>query len=168
MNTDKLNFELSDEEKNILNELNIDIKDLKEHKELKISELDDKIYFPYTKKELIDKIIENKESFTSIDDIINTYFIKSRIKYKNHPAVMRFKATYHLLHNKENKSRAESFKLASKLMIRRDLNPAIIESLKSSDELDLYLDCIQKVSFEHFKLFKIIFEVHPLLTTNKE
>ena len=157
---DKLN--ISEEDQKILDELKINTKDLTESSELKISELDNKIYFPYTKQDLITKIIENKENFTSINEIINTYFIKSRTPYKNHPAVMRFKAVYHLLHNKENKSRGESFRYASKFMLRRDLNPAIIDALKTTEELDKYLECIKNMSFEYFDLFTIIFEVHPL------
>ena len=153
---------ISEEDQKILDELQVNTKDLTESSELKISELDNKIYFPYTKQDLVNKIVENKDTYSSIDEIINTYFVKSRTPYKNHPAVMRFKAVYHLLHNKENKSRGESFRYASKFMIRRDLNPAIIDALKSSEELDKYLECIKNVSFEKFDLFTIIFEVHPL------
>ncbi len=160
--TKKDTFKLSPEDKIILDELHIKESDLKESNELKISEIENKIYFPFSKQDLVNKIIENKDNFFSIDEIINRYFIKSRTPYKKHPAIMRFKAIYHLFYKREKRSRAESFKLASKFLTRRETNAAIIDALKDTDELNKYLSCVEKTSFETFDLFTINFEVHPL------
>ena len=52
-------------------------------------------------------------------------------------------------------------------MKKRFLHPAIISACRSLDELDVYLDCLEKNEVDDFKIFKIEYELHPILVKNE-
>ena len=49
------------------------------------------------------------------------------------------------------------------MMKKRYLHPAIITACRNLDELDVYLDCLEKNELDDFKIFKIKYELHPLV-----
>ena len=57
----------------------------------------------------------------------------------------------------------EAIALSIELMGKRYLYPAIISACRNLDELDVYLDCLEKNELDDFKIFKIKYELHPLV-----
>ena len=49
------------------------------------------------------------------------------------------------------------------MMKIRFLHPAIISACRSINELDVYLDCLEKNELEDFKIFNIKYELYPIL-----
>ena len=62
---------------------------------------------------------------------------------------------------KENATILESLDLALELTFNNSLHPAIIAACRNLNELDIYLDCLEKNELENFKLFDIKYEVLP-------
>ena len=52
------------------------------------------------------------------------------------------------------------------MMKKRFLHPAIISACRSLKDLDVYLDCLDKNEIDDFKVFKIKYEVYPMLVKN--
>lgn len=133
----------------------------KDNHTLRISEKDQKAYLPYTYQE-IQEIYENSNSeFSSPQEVIEKLYILPLERFK-HPSFSRFKEAFELVLKKDNGSIIKALDLAIELMFKYDLNPIIIPACKNLDELDIYLDCLDKNELYDFKCFEIIFEVNPI------
>ena len=51
---------------------------------------------------------------------------------------------------------------------KKYLHPAIIAACRTLDELDVYLDCLDKNEVDDFKIFKIKYEVYPVKVKEKK
>ena len=72
-----------------------------------------------------------------------------------------------LLREREQYGLLESISLATEMMRKRLLHPAIISACRTVDELDVYLDCLDKNELNDFKIFKIEYELYPMVVKNK-
>ena len=125
-------------------------------------EKDNKVYLPYSEKEVMAYLDQYPNQYKSFKDVVEKEFIFSADFYMKHPVVARFRETYSLIRDRESKSIFEAFKYAMEVMFRRDLNPAIIAACKSQEQLEDYLECLDKGNLDDFTAFKIKFEVTPL------
>ena len=160
---------IDDNTNNINTESNEDIQeksikestqDLKDNRVLLISETQKKVFLPYNTEDL-EKILQKKKKYNSIQEVIDNEYTIPISKYKN-PTLSRFKEAYKLMKNKEDFSVLESLDLAFEVTFNNSLNPAIITACKSLNELDLYLDCLETNSLDKFDPFEIKYEVLPL------
>ena len=126
---------------------------------LLISEIQNKVFLPYTIADL-KQILETNSSYTTLQDVIDNVYTIPIDNYKN-SVKSRFKETYNLMRKKENYSVLDSLNLAIELSFNRLLNPAIITACKNLDELDVYLDCLSSNELDKFNLFKIKYEILP-------
>lgn len=133
--------------------------EIKDNRVLLISETQKKVFLPYYIDDL-EKILQKKKRYNSIQDVINNEYTIPISKYKN-PVISRFKEAYKLMKNKEDSTILESLDLAFEVTFNNSLNPAIITACKSLEELDLYLDCLEANSLDKFEPFKIKYEVLP-------
>ena len=157
-NTNTINIESNED----IQEQNIKetTQDLKDNRVLLISETQKKVFLPYNTEDL-EKILQKKKKYNSIQEVIDNEYTIPISKYKN-PTLSRFKEAYKLMKNKEDFSVLESLDLAFEVTFNNSLNPAIITACKSLNELDLYLDCLETNSLDKFEPFEIKYEVLPL------
>ena len=127
---------------------------------LTISEKSGKVFLPYLVDDLKEKMNVGKRSYDNIQELINKEYILPLSKYKNQ-TVSRFVEGYALMKRKENASFLESIDLGFEMAFNKSLNPAIITACKNLDELDTYLDFLEKDKTNEFKIFKINYELLP-------
>ena len=135
---------------------------IQENHTLIVSEKLKKIFLPYTKHEISLYLEQYPNSYTSYQDVIEKEFILSLDYYMKHPVVARFREAYSLIRDRESKSVIDAFKFALDNMFRYELNPVIIAACKTQEQLEHYLDCLEKNKLEDFNDFEIKFEVAPL------
>lgn len=63
---------------------------------------------------------------------------------------------------REKDSFSATLDLALELTFKYNLNPAVITACKNLDELDIYLDCLEDMNLDDFKIFKIEYEIPPM------
>ena len=127
---------------------------------LVISEKDQMAYLPY-KFNTVKRIFKNSDNkYQTLQDVVNDLYILPLKNFKNSP-MSRFKEAYNLIKNKENGSIAKALDLGLELIFKHELNPIIIAACRNIDELDIYLDCLDKNELDDFKCFDIKFEVSP-------
>lgn len=127
-----------------------------------ISEKTNNIYLPYKIPELINYIDNYPDAYSSLSDVVAQEFILPFDYFMKHPYKSRFFETYNLMRNRQGNSVFSSITAGLKLMHRNDLNPAIIASCKSEDELKTYLYYLDANRLDEFKAFNIIYQVNPL------
>ena len=127
-----------------------------------ISETKGKIFLPFSKSALNDKLENNSNIYSNIEEIIEKEYILPYSTFKN-IATSRFKEAYKLIRHKEKKSIAAALNLGFELIFNYNLHPAIISACKNLDELDIYLDYLEDNQTDKFDCFKIIFEIAPVL-----
>ena len=49
------------------------------------------------------------------------------------------------------------------MMRKKFLHPAIISACRTLNELDVYLDCLDKNELEDFKIFNVKYELYPMV-----
>lgn len=136
--------------------------EIKDNFVLRISEKDKKVYLPYSKNEILEFLDAYPDVYPNFKSLLNQEYIVDLNFYIKHPVLARFRETYSLIRDREMKSVVDAFKKSIDLMFKYELNPAIIAGLKSENQLDMFLDCLDKNKLEEFKPFKIIFEVNPI------
>ena len=135
---------------------------IQENHTLIVSEKLKKVFLPYTKHEISLYLEQYPNSYTSYQDVIEKEFILSLDYYMKHPVVARFREAYSLIRDRESKSVIDAFKFALDNMFRYELNPVIIAACKTQEQLEHYLNCLEKNKLEDFNDFEIKFEVAPL------
>ena len=133
---------------------------------LLISEIQEKVFFPYSGKEIEELLSNNPEKYNSVQDVINENFIRPIKDFKDlHRS--RAKETFILLTQRENYSGLEALDLTIEMFRKRYLHPAIIAACRTLNELNVYLDCLEKNELDDFKIFNIKYEVYPMKVKNK-
>lgn len=143
---------------NIPNSLHTNL-EITDNNILLISEIQNKIFLPYVRKDLEKKLRKNS-NYKTLNEIIDNEYIVSFDKYKNAP-VSRFRESYNLMRKKEKASIADSLDLALELTFNTLLNPAVITACKNLDELDVYLDCLNSNELDKFTIFEVKYEILP-------
>lgn len=141
---------------------NTQTKELQDNLVLRVSEKEHIVELPYTKLE-IEKFLEQyPNDYKTPQDVIDKEFTGTYAMYNKHPIIARFREAYYLSRTKEMKSIIESFNFAKSLMFKRELNPTIIAAVKSEDQLQDYINCLENDRLEDFNHFTIIFEINPI------
>ncbi|MBO5478398.1 MAG: hypothetical protein J6A04_01570 [Clostridia bacterium] len=136
--------------------------EIEDNLELRVSERHKRVYLPYTKAEIESFLNNYPEEYKTPQDVISQEFITDISIYNKHPVLARFREAYSLSRNKEMKSAIDSLKFAMDIMFRSDINPTIIAAVKSQQQLNSYIECLESNKLENFKYFNIIFEVNPI------
>lgn len=123
-----------------------------------ISEKENKIYLPYTTDELEMYLKYYPESYSNLEEVVRKEFILPVTTFSNHPYKSRFKETYNLMRNREDKNIIISFIYAIILFGMKKLNPAIIAACKTKKELEGYIDCLKNNNLDNFKIFKTVYK----------
>lgn len=126
-----------------------------------ISEIENKVYLPYRIDELKEYIINDKEKYIDLQDVIKKEFIKEYKIFFDTPSKARFFETYKLIKNKEKRNFIVAFFYAIKMMFYKDINAAIIASCKNQLQLNNYLYFLKSKNVDNFEYFKIIYDVSP-------
>lgn len=134
----------------------------KDNRTLLISEKKKKIFLPYTVNEVKTYLSQYSNQYTSFDDVIEKEFIFPIDYFISFPVIARFRETYTLIRDREAKSFFESLKYAFDTMFINNLNPAIIASCKTQQQLEDYLDCLNNNQLDKFNDFDIQYEINPL------
>lgn len=132
---------------------------------LLISELKGKIFLPYKAEEVIE-ILKNDNSYISAQMVIDRVFTK-KFKYYRNQFTARFRESVELITKREGMSFLDGANLGTELFGKRYLHPAIISACKNLDELNVYLDCLDKNELDDFKIFEIKYEIAPMIRKNK-
>lgn len=127
---------------------------------LLISEIQNEVKLPYKIEEL-NKILNSSENeYKSIQEIIDKKYRIPLVKY-NCSSISRFREAFTLMKEKEKSSFMDAIDLAFELMGNRYLHPSIIAACENLDQLDIYLDCLDKNELEDFPFFEIKYELYP-------
>lgn len=138
------------------------VEDYYNSKILRISEKENKVYLPYTNNEIKSYLTHFPEDYNSPEDVISKEFVLSLDYYIKHPVLSRFRETYSLIRDREGKSILEAIKYSMNLMFTYELSPTIVAACKTQEQLENYLDCLEKNQLDDFKDFEIKFEINPL------
>lgn len=110
---------------------------------------------PYSISELELLFLNNKEMYSSMQEIVDKKFTISLNKFKN-ASFSRFRETFNLA-KKSKIPFLQTINLANELFFNTNLNPVIIRACKNIDELDIYLSCLENNCLNDFKCFNIIY-----------
>lgn len=110
---------------------------------------------PYSISDLEAFFLNNKEKYSSMQEVIDEKYSVSLDKYKN-SAFSRFKETFSLA-KKSNLPFLQTLNLANELFFNTNLNPIIIKACKNLNELDIYLSCLENNCLNDFNCFNIIY-----------
>lgn len=132
---------------------------------LLISEMQEKVFLPYKLTDISQLLMDNREKYNSIDDVINDVYTVPYERYR-FAAISRFKEAYALVKN-NNGSTLQAISLGAELFSNFNLHPAIITSCKTLDELDIYLACLEDDVLNEFDIFDIKFEIRPIVNNKK-
>ena len=132
---------------------------------LLISEVQNKVLLPYLGEE-VESFLKNENStYNTEQDFIEKKFTRNLDDFKN-PFSSRFKEAYDLVTKRDNYSKFDGIRLGIELFGKKYLHPAIIAACRNTDELDVYLDCLEKNELSDFKIFEIKYEVYPVAVKN--
>jgi hypothetical protein len=124
-----------------------------------ISEKEQKAFLPYKYND-IQKLLKQNSNYTSIEDVIADCYTVSLNEFKN-SSISRFKEGFRLM-RKDFNGIQESFALALELLFKDNLNPIIIRACRNTDELDIFLDCLEENEIDKFNVFDIKYEITPI------
>ena len=147
--------------KNITDDLTEDLSNYKENI-LIISDMQKKVLLPYKIKDLKNILFNQKEKYSSFNEIIDDIYTRTIDSYK-HFAKSRFKESYNLVTKKAHKSKLKGFLLGTELFFNYNLHPAIISACNTLDELDIYLACLEDETLSDFNCFEIQYEYAPVI-----
>lgn len=122
---------------------------------LLISQVKNKVFLPY-KIENVNKLLEQNKNKSVLEIIEENYVVPlSNFRWS---IISRFRETFKLV-KKQGYSFFDAVDLASELMFKRYLHPAIIASCENLDQLDIYLDCLEENQLNDFPFFKVEHEL---------
>ena len=167
---DNHNLNNDDNIDNIDNIVNIDKDDIINNLEenngtLLISEVQGKVVLPYTIKEVDTILNNNREKYSSRQEVIENVFTKPFNDYKNQFS-SRFREAVELVTKRDKMSFKDGISLVTELFSKRYLHPAIISACKNVDELNVYIDCLDNNELDDFKIFNIEYEIYPMVENN--
>lgn len=127
---------------------------------LLISEILQKVILPYRGEEIQEFLNSEKSSYKTAEEVIEGEFTRKLSDFR-FQKISRFVETMKLARAREKFEKLDAITLAFEMMGKRYLHPAIIAACRNLDELDVYLDCLDKNELEDFKIFKIKYELYP-------
>ena len=136
--------------------------DIHDNNTLLVSEKLQKVFLPYSVKEVMSYLEQYPKEYSSFSDVITKEFIFPYSYYSKHTVVSRFREAYSLIRDRESKSIIDAFKFAVDIMFNYELNPVIIAACKTQEELEDYLSCLNRQKLDEFTAFEIKYEISPL------
>lgn len=131
---------------------------LEDNNTLLISEIQKRVILPYKASE-IEKILVNQENdYSDAQAIIEERYTVPLAHYR-YACISRFREAFVLMREREKASLVDSLDLALEMMGKRYVHPAIITACKDSDQLDIYLDCLETNELDDFPFFQIQYEL---------
>lgn len=159
----KTNIQLTEEKGiNFMQENITKNSQLKNNDTLLISEKLGKVILPYKVEEILEIFNSENNKYVSLEEVIEDKFTRNFSEFKIQFA-SRYNETMKLARERENYNITEAILLAAEMMKKKYLHPAIIAACKNLNELDVYLDCLDKNEIEEFRIFKIKYELYPML-----
>ncbi len=131
-----------------------------------ISEKEQKAYLPFFYKEVQEIYQNSNNTYQTMQDVVDQLYVLPLSQFKS-SSIARFKECYRLIREKEKGSVTKALDLGLELMFKHELNPIIISACRNSDELDIYLDCLEENELRNFSCFEIKFEVAPQIQKTK-
>ena len=131
---------------------------------LRISEIDKKIYLPYTVEE-VKEVLNDSGKYNSEQEVVENYFTIPTSTYMNF-FTGRYKEVVSLISRTENCEVGKMFAIGQ--MFNNRVHPAIIRACRTMDEYYYYLRCLDNDNLEDFRVFDIKFEVPPTQVAVKE
>ena len=110
---------------------------------LLISEVIGKVILPYTSKEVSEILQNDNCEYKNENEVIENVFTRPFSDYR-FQIISRYNETMKLAREREDYGLTDSISLAMEMMKKRYLHPAIISACRSLNELDVYLDCLEK------------------------
>lgn len=159
------NFKIDNNNQDENNKINIS-EEVHDNGTLLISELQNKIFLPYKAEEVEEILNQEGSKYISAQEVIDNVFTKKFSHYKNQ-FTARFRESVELITKRENMSLLDGANLGTELFGKRYLHPAIISACKNLDELNVYLDCLDKNELDDFKIFEIKYEIPPMVRKNR-
>ena len=128
-----------------------------------ISEIEKKVVLPYTLTDIKNILKASPAKYTSAQDVINQLYTIPLKCYKN-SAISRFREAYRLVRQRDKGTLLQAVFFQTELFFNYNLHPAIITACKNSNELDVYLSCLEYNELEDFTSFKIVFQGLPAVS----
>ncbi len=135
---------------------------IKNNNTLLISEKQGKVILPYKAEEVLRIFNKEKSKYSSVGEVIEDKFTRNFSDFKIQFA-SRYAEAMKLARDRENYSFMDAITIATEMMKKRFLHPAIISACRTLNELDVYLDCLDKNELEDFKIFKVKYELYPMV-----
>lgn len=142
------------------------MENIKNNDTLLISEVLNKVILPYTVDEIKEIIDDDSNRFETSDQVIDKVFTRPLSEYK-FQAWSRYNETIELARECKECGTIDTIELALEMMGKRYLHPSIITACRNINELYVYLDCLEKDELDDFKIFKIKYELYPMVVKNK-
>jgi hypothetical protein len=134
------------------------VEKIKSNSNLIISEILGKVILPYRGEEIQAILDDSGNGYTEAYKVIEDKFTRPLSDYK-FQSTARYKETAKLAKDVEHFNSLDAFAISTEMMTKRYLHPAIITACRSLDELDVYLDCLEKGDVNDFKIFNIKYEL---------
>lgn len=152
---EKINNTVFEIEETLKEDMNVETV---EKRVLLISSKTENVVLPYSQNDI--KTFIETGKYKTKEEVIQNKYTLPLSKYKNE-AMSRVREGYNLARKKEKLSISESIKYALNLIYERRLHPAIITACNTTDELDIYLACLDENVTELFDFFDVVFEYPP-------
>lgn len=143
------------------------VEKIKSNSNLIISEILGKVILPYRGEEIQAILDDSGNGYTEAYKVIEDKFTRPLSDYKYQTSA-RYKETAKLAKKIEHFGALDTVAIATEIMTKRYLHPAIITACRSLDELDVYLDCLEKGEVDDFKIFNIKYELYPTLVKDNK
>ena len=127
---------------------------------LVISQTRSKVILPYKTEELRELLKGGETECESLSELIERNYTLPLSRYK-HGCISRAREAYALVREREKGSVWDALDLATEMFFTRFLHPAVITACKNLDQLDVYLDCLDKNEPDDFPFFRIRYEKEP-------
>ena len=121
------------------------------------SKTDGHIYLPYKIVELITYLENYPDIYKSLRDVVESEFILPIDYFSKNLEKSRYNEAYNLYRNRAGYKSFEAFKIANRIKKISNLNPAIIASCRSVNDLEQYIYFLRKNELDKFKTFNIIY-----------
>ena len=142
----------------------VSVREIYDNNVLRISEIDKKIYLPYTVEE-VREVLNDSGKYSSEQEVVENHFTIPTSTYMNF-FTGRYKEVVALIAKTPNCEVGKMFAFGQ--MFNTKVHPAIIRSFRTMNDYYYYLKCLENNNLEDFKVFDIKYEVPPAQIKAKE
>lgn len=117
-----------------------------------------KIILPFTVKQIENIFNLHPDKYADLQQIVDIKFTLSTALYKN-VTLSKIKEVYKLMRVRNKYSLHKTLSICIEVIFNIYIFPAIITACKNFDELEIYLDCLEKDELNQYPCFKIIYDL---------